>query len=64
MSAWKGTCHRCGKSSHAHIMSMYNHELLCMDCKQEETKRPDYQKAVDKDIEDFKKRNPQVSLKK
>ena len=35
-------CDRCGKPLNGcRIMSMYNHEVLCMDCKDKETKRED-----------------------
>lgn len=40
-------CARCGKPLNGcRIQSMYNHEVLCMDCKDKETQRSDYQEAV------------------
>ena len=36
-------CDRCGKPLNGcRIQSMYNHEVLCMDCKEKETQREDY----------------------
>jgi recombinational DNA repair protein (RecF pathway) len=39
-------CARCGKETTAIIMSMYNTEEICMDCKALEEMRPDYKDAV------------------
>ena len=36
-------CDRCGKPLNGcRIQSMYNHEVLCMDCKDKETQRGNY----------------------
>jgi hypothetical protein len=43
-------CDRCFKQSVGFIMSMYNTQWICMDCKEKETKRADYQQAVDRDL--------------
>jgi len=41
-------CDRCGKSlKDGRIMSMFNKDCLCLECKEEETKRPDYKEALD-----------------
>ena len=40
-------CERCGKETSAFIMSMFNTEMICMDCKDAEKKHPDYAKARD-----------------
>lgn len=52
-------CDRCGCSleGKARIMSMYNEDVLCMDCKDAETKRSDYRKAVEADHEAIRKGN-------
>lgn len=52
-------CDRCGKSlqGKARIMSMYNEDCLCLDCKEAETKRPDYKEASDTEINEVKKGN-------
>jgi hypothetical protein len=42
-------CARCGKETSVHIMSMFNTEEICMDCKAEEKMRPDYKDAVETD---------------
>ena len=57
MTDWKGVCHRCGAKSNVHIMSMYNEQLICMDCKDKETKRDDYDKAVEADHEQIRQGN-------
>ena len=42
----KTICDRCGGSlAGGRIMSMYNEQTICMDCKQRETERPDYAAA-------------------
>jgi hypothetical protein len=38
-------CDRCGKETRATIMSMYNTEMICLDCKKAEEQRPDYEQA-------------------
>jgi hypothetical protein len=40
---------RCGKETSVHIMSMFNTEEICMDCKAAEEMRPDYKDAVETD---------------
>jgi hypothetical protein len=54
---WDGTCHRCNKETRCHTMSMFNEDLICMDCKKAERKRSDYKKAVDADNEQIKNGN-------
>jgi hypothetical protein len=39
------------------IMSMYNYDIICMDCKSAEKKRSDYKQAVDTDMAEIKKGN-------
>ena len=38
-------------------MSMYNTQLLCMDCKDKECKRADYREAVEADLAEVKRGN-------
>lgn len=46
----RDNCDRCGNpTNNQTIQSMYNDEVICMNCKREEEKRPDYQEAVNKD---------------
>jgi hypothetical protein len=35
-------CNRCGKETTVTIMSMFNRDSLCMDCKDAEKRHPDY----------------------
>lgn len=46
-------CHRCGQSTYSTIMSMYSHEMICADCKEQERNRPDYSLAEAKDLEEY-----------
>ena len=47
----KKVCDRCGGSlAGGRIMSMYNEDCLCMDCKTAEKNRPDYKAAVAADV--------------
>ena len=52
------TCDLCGGSLvGGRIMSMFNEDCLCMNCKEKETKESDYKKAVEADHEEIKKGN-------
>lgn len=52
------TCDRCGGSlSGGRIMSMYNTDCICMECKNDELKRPDYRKAVEADLAEIRNGN-------
>ena len=54
----KTKCDRCGKDlSDGRIMSMYNEDALCMECKRKETQRPDYRDAVEADHAEIRKGN-------
>lgn len=51
-------CDRCkGSLKGGRIMSMFSEDVLCMSCKDKETKDPEYKKAVEADHEEIKKRN-------
>ena len=51
-------CDRCGKDlKGGRIMSMFNEDCICIECKDKETKDEDYEKARDREIEEVKKRN-------
>lgn len=41
----KQTCDRCGKKLVTRIMSMFNTDCICPECKDKETKLPEYKKA-------------------
>ena len=42
-------CDRCGAPLTVRILSMYNEDVICMECKEKERKRPDYREAVEAD---------------
>lgn len=51
----KTHCDRCGKPLNGiRIMSMFNTQTICMDCKKKETEHPDYAKARDAENEAVK----------
>lgn len=50
-------CNRCGKETNVHIMSMFNTEEICMDCKAAEEMRPDYKDAVATDEKAIRRGN-------
>lgn len=52
------SCDRCGGSlSGGRIMSMYSTECLCLDCKEKEKDRADYQAAAKAELDEVKKGN-------
>ncbi len=54
----KRVCDRCGKDlSGGRIMSMYNEDCICMECKDKETKRPDYKETAKRDMDEYLKKN-------
>lgn len=47
-------CDRCGGSLEGgRTMSMFNEDCICMECKEQERKRPDYKQAVEKDTNEY-----------
>lgn len=51
-------CDRCGGSLEGgRIMSMFNEQCICMNCKEKERQRADYNKAVEADHEQIKQGN-------
>lgn len=40
-------CDRCGKETISTIMSMFNTDEICMDCKDKEKQDPRYEEAVE-----------------
>lgn len=53
----KEYCDRCGKYLEFRIMSMFNKDVICMECKEAETKHPRYEEARRRDLEEIKKGN-------
>ena len=57
-SMHRDNCDRCGESTNGTtILSMYNDEVICMKCKEEEKNRPDYKDACDVDNDQIRKGN-------
>ena len=51
-------CDRCGGSlEKGRIMSMFNEDCICMDCKAKERQRPDYRDALEADRAEIIKGN-------
>jgi len=50
-------CERCYKETNITIMSMFNTQTICMDCKEKEKKRSDYKSAVEADDNQIRKGN-------
>lgn len=49
-------CDRCGKHlKTGRIMSMFNEDCICMDCKDKERKDKNYERARDREIEEVRK---------
>jgi hypothetical protein len=38
-------CERCGEATLVTIMSMFNTQIICLDCEEEEKKDPRYEEA-------------------
>ena len=47
----KTRCDRCGAPLTVRIMSMFNEDVICMECKEKERQRPDYREAVEADLD-------------
>ena len=51
-------CDRCGGSlAGGRIMSKFNTDCICMNCKEKERTRPDYKQACDAEISEIRKGN-------
>lgn len=54
----KKNCDRCGQDlKGGRIMSMFNEDCICMECKDEEVKDPRYKEARDIELEEVRKGN-------
>ena len=53
MEQMRNGCAKCGATSVGMTMSMYNEDMICMDCKGKEKKRPDYDQAVSRDLSEY-----------
>ncbi|HIL98560.1 MAG TPA: gamma-glutamylcyclotransferase [Pseudomonadales bacterium] len=54
---WNGRCQECYEESSSYTMSMYSTALVCLQCKDKETRRPDYKDAVAADEAEIRKGN-------
>jgi hypothetical protein len=50
-------CQRCGKETNTHIMSMFNTDDICTECKDKEIEHPHYKKALFAEIAEIKNGN-------
>lgn len=50
-------CERCGKPTIGLIMSIFNTEMICIDCKEKEDVHPDYRRAKNKELDEVKQGN-------
>lgn len=53
----KKYCDRCGAELKVRTMSMFNTDVICMECKEKETHHPDYEKAREVELAEVKKGN-------
>lgn len=53
MTLARSVCHRCGLRSFAMIMSMFDTDMICTDCKKDERGRPDYAQAEAQDLREY-----------
>lgn len=53
----KKFCDRCGAELTVRIMSMFNQDVICLECKEKERQHPDYAKARDAENEAVKNGN-------
>lgn len=55
---FRENCERCHKPTNGTtIMSMFNEQIICMECKDKERQRVDYNDAVEADVAEIKKGN-------
>jgi hypothetical protein len=50
MKEWGGKCQRCCGESNTHVMSMFNEDLICEECKESERNHPQYKRACIEEI--------------
>jgi hypothetical protein len=54
----RDNCDRCGQSTNGvTTMSVFNEDVICMDCKKEEKNDPEYGAAVEAESEEIRKGN-------
>ena len=50
-------CERCGKETSTFIMSMFNTQMICLECEKKERQRPDFEKAREREEQEVKQGN-------
>lgn len=50
-------CQRCGVETSVTIMSMFNEQIICMDCKDKEVEHPLYKGAREAEVEQVRQGN-------
>ena len=54
----RDNCDRCGEPTNGvTTMSVFNEDVICMDCKKDEKNDPEYQAAVEAEHEEIRKGN-------
>jgi DNA-directed RNA polymerase subunit M/transcription elongation factor TFIIS len=53
----KKFCDRCGKILEIRTMSMFNQDVICMECKDKESAHPKYEEARKRDLQEIKNGN-------
>lgn len=51
------TCARCGKNTSVHIMSVFNTDLICLECQAKERLHPKYDEARTAENNEVRKGN-------
>lgn len=52
-----GICERCKKRTERFTMSIFNTQMICINCKTKETNHPLYAKAKQKELEETRRKN-------
>lgn len=50
-------CQRCGKETNCMIMSMFNTDMICEECKERERNHKDYERAREIEYQEVKRGN-------
>lgn len=50
-------CQRCGKQGCAVTMSIFDTEMICLECEKKEKKHPEYEKAKSAELKEVQRGN-------
>ena len=50
-------CERCGEPTIVLIMSIFNTEMICLDCNEKEIVHPDYRRAKNEELKEVRNGN-------